>query len=206
MFDGICIYKSALYNAVRKNVLQHASQKERGPMKKLIVTVCNGNIHRSVIAAACIRDMIDNRNLKARYEVLSRGLQGTMGTDASKHRNLRDYPVEWPLTAPVLSELDIEIAIDQQATPITLSVVERASLILAMDRLVLSRKRNSLLNQFPDLRSKMLLFRQIAGKIEDVPDTGGVTDPVVHRQAVYMIYTTIRSHFDELLRLVESPR
>src|SRR3989344_2190019 len=110
-------------------------------MKKLILTVCNGNIHRSVIAAACIDRKIRDQGLTTRYEVLSRVLQGTQGTKPPLHKNLRDYPMEWPLTEPSLRELGIEIAEGQAATPITRAIAERASVILAMDQLVLSQKQ-----------------------------------------------------------------
>lgn len=174
-------------------------------MSKLILTVCKGNIHRSVIAAACIQEMIVRRGLAARYEVMSRGLQGTMKTKPSEHRNLRDYPMEWPLTKPVLEELGIEIATDQQSTPITQDVAERASLILAMDSLVLSELPNSLIKQFPTLGKKLRLFTQIAGRSDDVPDTGGVSDPVAHRFAVCVIHSTVLNHFDDLLTLIDNP-
>ncbi len=173
-------------------------------MKKLLLTVCNGNIHRSVIAAACIDRKIRDKGLTNRYEVLSRGLQGTQGTEPSRHKNLRDYPMEWPLTEPFLRELDIEIADDQATTPITRTIAERASIILAMDRPVLSQKQNSLLNQFPDLSTKMLLFSELAGKIEDVPDVGGVADVTIHRASVEMIHSIIEKHFEDLLHLASN--
>ncbi len=50
-------------------------------MKKLIMTVCKGNIHRSVIAALCVKKTIKELGLESEYEIMSRGLQGSAGTD-----------------------------------------------------------------------------------------------------------------------------
>ena len=102
-------------------------------MKKIILIVCHGNMHRSVIAEQCINKALQQSGLESAYRVLSRGTQGTGGEDLPEHKNLRDYENEWLLTKPVLEEIGITIPVDQVATPINARIVEEAALILAME-------------------------------------------------------------------------
>src|SRR3989338_7334523 len=74
---------------------------------KLILVVCNGNVHRSVVAQLCITRELQRRSIDG-IACVSRGLQGTAGTALPQGRNLRDYPREWSLTKPVLDRLGIE--------------------------------------------------------------------------------------------------
>ncbi len=173
-------------------------------MSKVILFVCNGNIHRSVIAALSTARLLNERGLDGEYEVLSRGLQGTMGTSLPRHRNLREYAHEWAQSGPPLAEIGLDIPKGQQSTPITRQVAELASAIFAMDNLVLSTKPNSLANQFPDLRTKMHLFGEIAGTLDDVPDPAGKDDPSLHRDVVHTIDSTLRQHLDTLLQFANA--
>jgi protein-tyrosine-phosphatase len=47
---------------------------------KTVLVVCNGNIHRSVIAEFCLNKALEEMNLSKRLIAISRGLQGTLGT------------------------------------------------------------------------------------------------------------------------------
>jgi len=175
-------------------------------MKKSILFVCNGNIHRSVIAAICAQSIIQRHNLSNRYESFSRGLQGSYGTNPPRHPNLRDYTGEWALTSPALKEIGVEIPLDQKATPITREIAERASLILAMDRLVLSEKPNSLLRQFPDLALKMHLFSEIGSTLEDIPDPAGKKDALLHQQVVLTINSMLQNNLETLLSIANGEK
>ena len=42
---------------------------------RLIVVVCRGNMHRSVVAEACIKKIIQEHSLESGYQVVSRGIQ-----------------------------------------------------------------------------------------------------------------------------------
>ncbi len=168
-------------------------------MKKLILTVCKGNIHRSVIAALCIEKVLKTLYLESEYDVMSRGLQGSAGTDIPRFSNLKFYPTEWSLTEPVLEEIGIEIPLSQIATPVTKGIVSNASLILAMDQMVLL----SLINQFPNFGFKMRLFQELAGSVDDIIDCAGKTDPEVHRNVILTINSIAQNHIANILKLAE---
>ncbi|PIT93859.1 hypothetical protein COU00_02090, partial [Candidatus Falkowbacteria bacterium CG10_big_fil_rev_8_21_14_0_10_43_11] len=106
---------------------------------KIILAVCSGNIHRSVIAERCINRVLKKNGMDGEFVVVSRGLQTT---SPPVGKNLRDYEAEWLASSPVLQEIGIDIS-DAKSTPVDISIVEKASLIIAMDRGVLIDKVNS---------------------------------------------------------------
>lgn len=166
--------------------------------KKLVLTVCSGNIHRSVIAQLCLGRELVNIRKETELEILSRGIQGMMGTEAPKYFNLRSYKMEYRHTEPCLSEIGIKIPLNQQAIPIDKAIVEQASLILAMDESVLG----SLIWQFSGHSSKMRLFMELVGKKEDVPDCGGVNDATFHRKVVMSINEVAKAGIHNMIRYV----
>lgn len=172
-------------------------------MKKLILIVCNGNIHRSVIAEQCINRALRQNGLELRYTAVSRGLQGTGGTESPGNKNLRDYPLEWSLTKPILDELGITLPSDKVATPITVRIVEEAILILAMDRSVLLTRSNSLVQQFPLSGFKMRLFCELDGRTNDVPDCFGWHEVDRYRRVISEIHTIASGRIQLLLALAE---
>ena len=103
-------------------------------MVRLILVVCHGNIHRSVVAEIYIRKNLRELGLEEKFRVASRGLQGSCQTAMPKFPNLRQYSLEWGNAEPSLRDLEIEIPETQIATPIDESVASEASLILAMDQ------------------------------------------------------------------------
>jgi protein-tyrosine-phosphatase len=112
-------------------------------MKKIVIFVCNGNIHRSVIAAQCFIGVLKNNKLGSRFIVDSYGLQGTQGTALPKHRRLSDYPKEWEAANPILQELNIDIS-NHRFQKITANIMKKAGVVIAMDNKVYSREKNSL--------------------------------------------------------------
>lgn len=170
-------------------------------ISKVVLVVCSGNIHRSVIAEHCLRKALEQ--YEGQFVVVSRGIQGTCGTRPPKGRNLRDYPKEWSCTKTVLDELGLVIPVEQQAMPVDLATVQSAAVILAMDRGVLLDRPNSLVRQFPQCGHKMRLFMELSGRPEDVPDCGSSGDPVLHRQVVTLIYTIAHAYVDVLLAWVD---
>lgn len=170
--------------------------------QKVILIVCDGNIHRSVIAECCLNRALEVKGLNDKFVVVSRGLQGTLGTIAPKGKNLCDYPLEWSFSAPVLSKLNIDISV-HCTTPVDISIIKKASLVLAMDRSTLIDKLNSLINQFPQHAYKMRLFRELEGKPEDVPDCAGSSDPALHRRVIELVSLISEKYIDILLAYVQ---
>lgn len=168
---------------------------------KTILTVCKGNIHRSVIAALCIEKQLQKLGLASEYNVISRGLQGSAGTDPPEHPNLMCYSNEWSLTAPVLEEIGIEIPDNQTATPVTEEVVRNASFILVMEHRVLHGSPISLIKQFPAFGFKMMLFLGLAGSTDDIPDCYGSKAAELFREVALTINSTVQNHIVILLQL-----
>lgn len=166
---------------------------------KIILVVCSGNIHRSVIVEHCINRALKERGLDAEFVAVSRGLQ-TASPPVGK--NLKDYPVEWSVSSPVLQEIGIDIS-DARSTPVDLSVIEKASLILAMDRDVLIEKSNSLIRQFTEHGCKMRLFMELMGSTEDVVDTYGSNDEELHRRVIELIHSVSAERLDALIDYVK---
>lgn len=171
-------------------------------IEKIVLTVCKGNIHRSVIAAACIDKLLQERGLHSAIGVQSRGLQGSFGTTPPRFPSIRDYPDEWELTRPGLEHLGIEIPTDQTATSITKADVENADLILALDKAVMQTLLDHFGDEISSLQSKMMLFMELGGVSADVPDCGGKKDPVMFQEVASMIYLTVEENLNELLRRI----
>lgn len=170
-----------------------------------ILVVCNGNIHRSVVAEYCINQMSRARGLEKEIVVISRGLQGTCETLPPKHRQMCEYEIEWSLTRPILEELGIDIY-GHVSTPVTLADIEQAAVVIAMDRHVLSELPNSLMRQFPSHQNKMHLFLELEGRQEDVPDCGGSQDIELHQQVNRLIHSVVNSRVNILLDWVTSKK
>lgn len=172
-------------------------------MQKKIVIVCRGNIHRSVIAEACIRKRIVESGLSEQYAVLSRGVKDIPAATPAHLLNIRGFDVQWKLAEPSLRALGIEIPNDKVATPITREDAESAAVIFAMDRLVLSQLPNALAVQFPDLRHKMHLLMEIAGEAADIPDCAHEVSEEAFRKVTTMIHATTGRHWETLLGFAE---
>lgn len=176
-------------------------------MKKLILSVCHGNIHRSVIAELCIKKVFAEQGLETGYEVLSRGLQGTCGTARPRFPNLRHYNLEWRLSRPFLEEFGIVVPNEQTATPIDQEIAKRAALILVMDREVLCGRPKSaasnLVTQFPDYGFKMRLYRELCGEVGDFQDCFGEYNPEQYRAVIEEIYSIARGRFDTIAKLAD---
>ncbi|PIU10858.1 hypothetical protein COT27_00955 [Candidatus Kuenenbacteria bacterium CG08_land_8_20_14_0_20_37_23] len=161
--------------------------------RKVVLTVCSGNIHRSVIAQLCLSRELVNIGREMEFTVLSRGIQGTMGTIAPKYPNLLFYEMERRHTQPCLEEIGIKMPSGQKAMLIDEQIVKQVSLILAMDQEVLRTKCTpegvpmSLIDQFPGHISKMHLFMELVGRKEDVTDCGGKDDAALHQDVVMSI-------------------
>lgn len=174
-------------------------------MRKIILIVSNGNMQRSVIAEQCINKILRERGLDGKYFAISRGIQGTCGTAPPKHKNLRDYPMEWKLAEPVLDEIGITIPVDKVSTPISASDAEQAVIILVVEKGVHKEKPNCLHFQFPQHKAKMLLLTELEDRNDDVIALYGQNDAALVRQEILKIVKILHTHFDDLIRLADGP-
>ncbi|MFC1613250.1 hypothetical protein ACFL23_02860 [Patescibacteria group bacterium] len=172
-------------------------------MKKLVVCVCHGNIHRSVIAEHCFNLVFRQRGLDKELFAISRGIQGTMNTDLPKYANLYNYEKELTYSEPFLKQIGVCIPQKQMARPITATILGQASIVLAMDHKVLIAEKNNLVRQFPEYGYKMRLFLELAGSFDDVIDCCGSDDIKLYQQTIMMINTIATKRIDMLRGLIK---
>lgn len=171
-------------------------------MKKLIVFICNGNIHRSVIAAESLRKILKDNKIKPRFSISSYGLQGTKGTDLPKHKHLSEYPKEWGAAQPTLQALGIDIS-KHSFQKITPTVMEKASVVIAMDDTVYSRAKNSLAKQFPEYRAKIHRFSELTENGEVIKDLAGSGNEKLHKEIIENIYSSLLKKYKDILDWAE---
>ena len=171
-------------------------------MKKFIVFVCNGNIHRSVIAAESLRKILNERRIGQIFFVDSYGLQGTKGTDLSKHKHLSEYPKEWEAAKPTLQKLDIDIS-KHSFQKISAAVMKKASVVIAMDNKVYSRAKNSLVSQFPNYLGKIHRFSELTQQHRVINDPAGSGSEKLHRKIINDIHSVLNKKYKNILDWVK---
>ena len=171
-------------------------------MKRLVIFVCNGNIHRSVIAAQVLRKTLKNGGINSKFSVDSYGLQGTKGTNPPRHKRLSDYPKEWRAARPVLDRFGIDIS-GHSFQRISAGIMKKASVVIAMDDKVYSRARNSLLKQFPKHIEKIHRFSELTADHKVIKDPAGSGNASVHRKTIQNIYFTLHRKYKDILAWVK---
>ncbi|MFH0969239.1 MAG: hypothetical protein V1804_01900 [Patescibacteria group bacterium] len=156
----------------RTKILSINKFERRIEMKRLIVFVCGGNIHRSVVAEQYLKQLIKGTVYEKVSEIISRGIQGSAGTQSPKHQNITEYAMEWSITKPILENLGVEVSgfYNHQAKPITKDVMEKAWVVFPMDRKTFNDSSASVLGQFPEYSNKVKLFTEISDDKADIPD------------------------------------
>ena len=167
-------------------------------MKKLIIFICNGNIHRSVIAAESLRKVLKEQGTGSEFLVNSYGLQGTKGTKLPKHRRLSDYPAEWATAKPVLQKLSIDIS-KHRFQKINAGVMKKANVVVAMDNKVYSRAKNSLRQQFPTQVHKIHRFSDLTANHKSIKDLAGISSKKLHQEVIKNIYFTINKKYSTII-------
>ncbi len=168
-------------------------------MKKLIVFICNGNIHRSVIAAESLRKILKEKKWGHKFSVTSCGLQGTKGTDLPKHRHLSEYTKEWKAAKPTLQKFGIDIR-KHSFQKITATVMKKADVVIAMDDTVYSRAPNSLMKQFPHDKRKIHRFSELTAGNRVVKDPAGSGNEKLHREIIKSMHSTIGKKYKDILK------
>jgi protein-tyrosine-phosphatase len=164
-------------------------------MAKLILTVCKGNIERSVLAALCIERELAKLPDSETFAVESRGIHGMAGEPLSQYPNLMLYEDVWPLAVPAFAKYGIKWPRDKRSTPMTREAAIEASVIYAMDRKVLEK----LHAVFPALTHKIKLFGELTGNAVDVGDPYDMNTPEGHLSVVSFIDSTVRKHIRDVL-------
>lgn len=167
-------------------------------MNKLIVFICDGNIHRSVIAAESLREILKERKIGTVFLVESYGLQGTKGTELPKHKHLSEYLKEWEAAKPTLRKLNIDIS-KHSFQKISGTIMRKASVVIAMDSKVYSTAKNSLINQFPNYAKKIHRFSELTSHHRVIKDPAGCSDEILHKKIIEGIYFTLNKKYENIL-------
>jgi len=173
-----------------------------------VLTVCFGNIHRSVIAEYALRQALKKIGLSEEIQVESRGLLGMPGLPAPIGKNIRDYPDKWLYIEPVLNRLELDVSA-HKTCPLDCDIVSQSSLILAMDRNILIDHTSSIVRVFPENAWKARLFMELDGFVVDIDDCDEVQEGDFHRQVTEHIYELVHRHVNyivELARILDAGR
>lgn len=174
-------------------------------MEKVILFVCKGNIHRSVVAEVCLRQELEKLGLAQQFKGMSRGIQGCCGTAMPKHKNMTEYEMEWSITGPILEKLGINLSELARHTsqPVAKDDIEKADVVYAMQLDVLGRSAgnlaNSLLCQFTEYSSKIHFFGEIDGVDDEMQDCGNSKDQELHLLINERIVYGIRNNLQVIL-------
>ncbi|MBI2268389.1 MAG: hypothetical protein HYU80_03000 [Candidatus Blackburnbacteria bacterium] len=170
--------------------------------RKLVLAVCWGNIQRSPTAAFLINREIKKRGLENKYYCLSRGILGSAGLPPPKHPNFTFYKEEYEAAEPHLRNLEIDLS-THIAQPIDRETIERADIILAMDKKILTDPVGGLFVQFPECKEKVHLFSELLGGDFEVQDLDTVTESERHKLTINMLDRTVREGFPTLLSFTD---
>lgn len=125
---------------------------------KTILFVCTGNICRSPMAAAILRDRIHQLGLDPQVQVISAGVWAEDGVRASANG------------VAVLRLRGIDLAA-HRSQPLTSALLKQANIALVMEE----AHRRSIFHMAPEHLSKVYLLSEMAGGHADVEDPYGGT-------------------------------
>ena len=166
--------------------------------KKLIITVCRGNIVRSPVAAAFIEKEIVNNSLTDQYEVISRGVQGTsVDPQPVKHPNITFYGDLYKDAQPTLQKYGIDM-ISHRSQSITSDKASEATIMFAMDQ----KTKDALLQLFPKIKPKLYLLSELINENRDIIDPETLQGADKQQKIIDDIYMIIHKGFPQLLKLL----
>lgn len=156
-------------------------------MKRLIVFVCRGNIHRSVLAQIVLEE---SSAVRKRYNIISRGIQGMPNFPPPQFSNLSQYTEEWNITRPILEKISVPIDsfAAHQAKALDEAIMQEAYLVIAMDIKV----HNILQEIFPEYNTKTVLFSTFIGESQDIDDCAESSNHEKHERVNRFIVDGVR--------------
>lgn len=175
-------------------------------MKTIVILfVCMGNIHRSVVAEMCLKQELEKIGISDQFEIMSRGIQGCCGTTKPKHVNMTHYETEWSLTKPILERLDIDFSEIYKRTAMSVkrSDIRKSDVVYVMELAVLGKSDNSLpnslLKQFPEYSSKIHFFGEIEKTSQELLDCCGSENKELHNLVNERIVDSIRANLRKII-------
>jgi len=169
--------------------------------KKLILFICDGNMHRSALGAYWTTQLLQ------RYGVTdicadSRGVRGLTGPRENGTHGPKDKLEKWDVSAPFFRQFgndDLYKAMEaHKSRTVSAKDMKRAALILVPDRIVF----DILVKKFSKQKSKIELYMRLVGVDAEIANCGGSNDQDLHHMVAEMILRVIDVSFDTIVRRV----
>jgi protein-tyrosine-phosphatase len=151
-----------------------------------VLLVCTGNMCRSPMAEALLKDRLQREGKDSLYRVSSAGTWTTEGRGASR------------LAIEAMRELGLDLSAHRTHL-LTAEDVSRASLILVMAQ----DHKEALLAEFPEAGHRTYLLSELAGRGYDVFDPYGSNSLDLYRQCAKEIATLLDEGYGRVLELAE---
>lgn len=169
-------------------------------MNKKVVVVCRGNIARSPFAEAILKQELNNRDLSDRYDVTSRGVQGTViDSQPVKFPNITYYDQLYNSAKPALEKFGVDLS-KHHSAPIDHNLAVSADLLLALDQ----KTANGLRTLFPEQAHKVHLLSDFADVADDIDDPEQASDQTRQTQIYFELHDALVAGLPKLLTQLES--
>lgn len=169
---------------------------------KKVLFVCRGNIYRSPVAKIFLERMIEKIGLKGEIVCDSAGTQGSTGLPEPKFSNFIFYKNEFKAAKPTLEKFNLDLS-KHISKPITVDLISKADIILAMDNKVINDRQEGLLANFPDSAGKILLLSELTGNKTEIQDPDGVTIGEKYATITEEIHKYITDGFNNVLKILK---
>lgn len=161
-------------------------------MSHLVIFVCKGNIHRSVVAEFAARQLLAEHGYHD-IHVESRGLQWYMD-GPPLHKNLMDYPEAWENSRATLEKYEIDLS-HHVAKVLSSQDMKQADIVIVMDQELL----RFTCMKFPEYKNKIRLFSNLIEREEDIRDLGEHATSGDYQSAIVNILTMLQQGIPRLI-------
>ncbi len=173
---------------------------------RIVLVVSLHDIYRSVVGASCINAALALSGELGRVVAVPRGICNVCGEARPLVNCLKEHePGRW-ISEAALEYIGIDIP-RHCSMPITGEDVERAALVLGVDRFCLCDSAFSPWLRFPEHRAKMRLFAELTGTREcDVPECLESRDVEDHYEVCGFLHRVAHRYASTLIWWVDHPR